>query len=515
MQMKKIMNYRPILYFALSLILGVALATYIFIAPKLKLILFFIFLYVAAIMLILRVTLKIKIFTLFTVCFILIAIPFMQLYIKSNKLNDNLIYSNDRVFIEGRLSENYKFTTSGNLALILDDVSVLDGETKNKIDGNIVVYTSPSNMTLSELKVGRYLNINMKLNFCTLSKDLTDSIYNLTNGNIATGYAEFYNIDFLNKYAIDFNDEVRQHVYETIDSSGAKYTEVGYGMLFGDTTVISTDVKTIFQSTGIAHLLAVSGLHVSIILFIISASFKRLRNPIKPKIVLVTLTLAVYCYLCDFSVSVMRASLMAVAMAYSEVRALPYDNLNILSLIVIIFLLMNPLTLFDISFVLSFTSVLAIILLSTLFERIFGKYFYDKVSSTLAINMSVQIGLIATNLFYFGKIQLLGVICNFIAVPIAIAAFSILLITFVFTPLFPFLNFGYNIFGFLMDLVVKFSYYISKIDITFTAGGVSILFVIIMFAFMFVFSDYVFVSRKKKAGICGTLILIGGLLLFL
>jgi competence protein ComEC len=202
--------------------------------------------------------------------------------------------------------------------------------------------------------------------------------------------------------------------------------------------------------------------------------------------------------LCEFSVSVLRAGFMAIFALLVKIRGKAYDNLSVLSLVATILLIINPLYIYNLSFILSFSSVLSIFLLSPPLTRLFEKVFKQKFASALALNCSVQFGLALTSAYYFGSINILSVICNLISVPIAICSFVILIFSCLIVLIFPFMSFLLQVYGWLIGLVVKFNFFISAHSPYIYFENFSIVYDLILKCLMFVISDYYFTCNQTK-----------------
>ena len=75
---------------------------------------------------------------------------------------------------------------------------------------------------------------------------------------------------------------------------------------------------------------------------------------------------------------------MAIILNYSYIRGKPYDRLSVLALLAGVILIVNPMQLFNISFILSFFAVLSIILLCDPIKRLLNKIFYDNANNFVA-----------------------------------------------------------------------------------------------------------------------------------
>jgi len=196
-------------------------------------------------------------------------------------------------------------------------------------------------------------------------------------------------------------------------------------ILLGDRSHIPKHVRLLFVQTGTAHILAISGLHVGVVVGLILIMLKVLPLGRRVQFLLAITFLIGYAFLTGGRPSVVRATSMAVVFLASFVVEKETDTLNTLCLAALIILLINPLSLFDIGFQLSFTCVLSIIFLSPKLKSIFirwrspekskmMRFVYDSISVSLGIWLGVD-GLIA---YYFGIITPITVLANLIVVPL-------------------------------------------------------------------------------------------------
>lgn len=497
--MKKIMNFRPLVLFAMSLILGVVLATFVFVSENLKLVFLIMFLLTLVCSIILIVIFKAKFLKYLAVSIALIVFAVGYMFGVQHKINNLAKYNETEVVISGRICSNYKFTDSGKLGFLIDNVCVIDENGRKEIDGKIQVYVSPDNFDLSSLKIGKYISSLSTL----YVNDLTDksgyALSAISNKVYASGFLEYQSFKFDDKFKISIDERVRQSVYNKLKSYDLNYADVGYGMLFGDSNMVDKDVVSAFRTTGIAHILAVSGLHVSILAMLVSFVLKLLKCSNKTNVILMAIILLLYCYLCDFSVSVVRASLMTIMFLYFKLKGKCYDRLSVLALSACLILIVCPIKLFNISFVLSFMAVLAITLLFDVFEWLFDKCFHKKLSGSLALIFAVQVGLVFVQLYFFKNYTPLSIVCNFISIPVSILAFDLLIIGLLISVIFPFMSFLMGGFDYLIGLVVKFNYTISKVGFAISATSLSFLIVIFGIAIMLLLSNFVFIKKRYKA----------------
>lgn len=201
------------------------------------------------------------------------------------------------------------------------------------------------------------------------------------------------------------------------------------GMLFGDTSKIPSSVLSDFRASGIAHLLAVSGLHTSLWCGLLLALTKLLKLNEKVGNIICIVFLCGFCIISAFTPSVMRASLMMGVTLLAPFFKRRSDALNSLGFAVTILLLINPYTLLSIGFQLSASSTLGVLMSSKINMKISEKTvkiknpILHKSTSFLLENIAVSsfAGLFTLPLsaLYFGVFCIIAPITNILCVQIA------------------------------------------------------------------------------------------------
>lgn len=188
------------------------------------------------------------------------------------------------------------------------------------------------------------------------------------------------------------------------------------GILIGDESYLSEERIQAFRDTGTAHLLAVSGLHVSIAAGALLLVTKKLRPVIR--FALLCAFLAVYCALVGFSASIVRASVMLAALTLGQALGRRSDTLSSLSLAAIVILAVSPFQLFSLGFRLSFCAVLGIALtykpLCALTSAL-----PKAVREPLALSAAAQLGTMPASISTFNRLPLLSLVANLIIVPLS------------------------------------------------------------------------------------------------
>jgi len=193
-------------------------------------------------------------------------------------------------------------------------------------------------------------------------------------------------------------------------------------LLLGQRQEISKQLSDNYSKAGAIHILAVSGLHVGIILLILSFVLKpleRVNNCKLIKLVLVILSLWFFAILAGLSASVIRAVTMFSAIALGQFfnKRNAVEHSLIFSMFII--LLWKPLFLFDVGFQLSYTAVFGIIWIQPVLYQLWKPNFFivDKGWQLITVSVAAQLGVLPISLFYFHQFPALFFISNLIIIP--------------------------------------------------------------------------------------------------
>lgn len=511
--MTKHMNFRIFLCLALTMIVSIILSVKVFVSQKSKLI----FLLIAIVATIILAVLFLKRRKLFVcvLCFAFaVIIPLVSVIVKTKRINQNNCLNVEKCYISGKIYKLDIQLTKNVAHLYLDDVTLTANDDALDFYGLFLVQLNLDNVDTSELETGKIVKAFGKPMFYSLEdKDDIGTSYISRNIN-AKCYAYSYTFWTTEQFSLTFRDKVRNSVYEFFEQTDTFYTNIGFAMMFGETTILNSEVYDVFTDTGIAHLLAVSGFHVSIIISFLSFVLDKLKTRKDVKFFIVLAVLGIYAYICDFSVSVIRASVMSILLLFASGRNKEYDRLSALSFACCLILLLNPLDLFSVSFVLSFVAVLSIILIMPPLERLLNKLFYPKFASTLSLTLATSVGISVFQIYYFHSMPLLSFISNLVTVPLVSVLFIFVILSVVFGSVLHLAVPLIKVFGFCMKYILQFNYWVSTIGFNLTIGEIPALSLLISLLLMFVISDYVFIKRKNRVIISSVLAVSLVLLMF-
>lgn len=193
-------------------------------------------------------------------------------------------------------------------------------------------------------------------------------------------------------------------------------------IILGDRQDLSFYVRDALLKSGTVHIIAISGLHIGIVVFIILVMLKVLRIPRKPRYILTILILIIYCILTGANAPVVRATIMAVVLLFSYFLKREVNIYNSLSLAALIILIVNPWQLFEVSFQLSFLSVFSIVWLTPKIKAIFPERLYKIIGMrflipTFSVSVAASLGLLPLIAYYFKIITPITILANMIIVP--------------------------------------------------------------------------------------------------
>ncbi len=193
-------------------------------------------------------------------------------------------------------------------------------------------------------------------------------------------------------------------------------------LLLGQRNDISEEVYSDYKNAGAVHILAVSGLHIGILLLLLQFVLRPLERLPKGKtikLILIVALLWVYAFIAGLSPSIVRAVTMFSFLAYALYLNRPTNTFNVLALSLFFILLVQPLFLFQVGFQMSYAAVFAIIWLYPKLQAFWQPKFWlsKKVWQLLSVSIAAQIGVLPLSLYYFHQFPALFFVSNLVVVP--------------------------------------------------------------------------------------------------
>ncbi len=194
-------------------------------------------------------------------------------------------------------------------------------------------------------------------------------------------------------------------------------------ILLGQKRDLSKDLYQQYAGAGVIHILAVSGLHVGIILLILQFLLKpmeHLRNGNTYKILIIVVLLWCFAIIAGLSPSVVRAVTMFSIVAIGLNIKRHTGVFNTLASSMFILLLFKPTFLFDVGFQLSYLAVFAIVWIQPMLYKLWSPKYkvVDYFWQIFTVTMAAQIGVAPLSLFYFHQFPGLFFLSNLVIIPV-------------------------------------------------------------------------------------------------
>lgn len=218
--------------------------------------------------------------------------------------------------------------------------------------------------------------------------------------------------------------QLRTHINRKLKSYPFDPDELSLinALLLGQRQDISPEIFNSYSKAGVIHILAVSGLHVGIILLLLNSLFKPLeyfKHGKTLKIVLIVVILWSFAVVAGLSASVTRAVTMFSIVAIGMNLKRPSNRFNTLAISMFFILLLKPLFLFDVGFQMSYLAVLAIMAFQPSLERLWRPRFLPlrKLWQIFTVTLAAQLGVVPISLYYFHQFPGLFFISNLVIIP--------------------------------------------------------------------------------------------------
>ncbi|MEC7264034.1 MAG: ComEC/Rec2 family competence protein [Bacteroidota bacterium] len=216
----------------------------------------------------------------------------------------------------------------------------------------------------------------------------------------------------------------RENIIGKLKTYGFGQEELGViqALLLGQRDDISEDTYNNYINAGAVHILAVSGLHVGILLLLLQfllTPIERLPNGKTLKLILIVTLLWAYAFIAGLSPSIVRAVTMFSFLAYAMYLNRPTNSFNIIALSMLFILLVKPLLLFQVGFQMSYAAVFAIVWIYPKMQRFWypDNYFLQKIWQLLSVSVAAQLGVLPISLFYFHQFPALFFVANLLIIP--------------------------------------------------------------------------------------------------
>ena len=223
-----------------------------------------------------------------------------------------------------------------------------------------------------------------------------------------------------------YADRLRRHLNIRLKDHAFSYDQMSLinALFLGQRQEIDTEIYQNYSNAGAVHILAISGLHIGIVLLIFQTLLKPLERFKKGSLIktlIIVLLLWSFAFIAGLSASVTRAVTMFTVFAVALNLKRPHNVYNTLAISVFLILLFKPRFLFDVGFQLSYLAVLGIVSVQPMLFRLMKRpksWVVNKYWETLTVTLAAQFGILPLSLFYFHKFPLLFLLSNLVIIPL-------------------------------------------------------------------------------------------------
>ena len=231
----------------------------------------------------------------------------------------------------------------------------------------------------------------------------------------------------ISRFFFQVRKNISRQISTYLDDQPAQFL---IAILLGEKEGLSPEIKADFQNSGVAHVLAISGLHVGFVVLIIMLIFSFLPVSFRWQNVLTILFLVFYVFLTGANPPVVRASIMVTIFLLGINLTRSPNIYNTVYTAGFIILLIQPQQLFWVGFQFSFIAVLSILFfyrkLKVWEEKWLVKFkdtaklrhIRNWILTPFLVSLSAQLGTIPLMIFYFHKLPLISFVLNIAVIPI-------------------------------------------------------------------------------------------------
>lgn len=381
---------------------------------------------------------------------------------------------------------------------------IIEGKTTIACKGKILLYTAKDNITL------RYQNsiaISKSLvEIQNFTEDFDYKQFCLFRGITHQAFVKSKEYKILrsqNKkglwsFIYDSNERILSIIKKNVNGSREK--GLAEALLIGYKDDLDKSLVRSYTNTGVVHIIAISGLHLGLIYFLLSWITKPLTRKkmswLRP--LLIISFLWIFSLMAGAQPSILRSALMFSCIALGELFSRKTSVYNSLSISAFIIICINPFALWDVGFQLSYSAVLSILIfMKPVYNLLYiENKLIDSIWKLNAITISAQILTVPLCIYHFHQFPNFFMLSNFIAVPLSslILFGEILLCSLSFVP------FLASFFGDICSMLIRFmNKYIEMIEalpysVTY---DLKIKFIQMVIMYAFIISSSIWLVEKK------------------
>lgn len=222
----------------------------------------------------------------------------------------------------------------------------------------------------------------------------------------------------LRQYLKDFSDREQKRLTCYLSQAHASILKA---MLFGNKKELDEETKQLYQDNGIAHILAISGLHISMLGMAVYRMLRRLPVPHAVSLAVSEVFLVFYGVMVGFSASAFRAIVMFTFLLATRLFKRSYDMLTAVAASALLQLLIHPGYLFDCGFQLSYAAILGMGILLPAFTKITEEISHSiikKIVSLVLPSFSVSLATSPILIWHYHELSFFSILLNIVVIPL-------------------------------------------------------------------------------------------------
>ncbi|MEM6515780.1 MAG: ComEC/Rec2 family competence protein [Bacteroidota bacterium] len=303
--------------------------------------------------------------------------------------------------------------------------------------------------------------------------------------------------------AFGFAGRLRDNINIKLKEYNFKSNELAIinALLLGQRQDMDRAVYQEFINAGVVHVLAVSGLHIGIMLLILNNLLKpieRLRHGFFIKTILLIALLWSYAIIAGLSPSITRAVAMFTVVAIGMNLKRPANIYNTLAISMFFILLVKPMFIFEVGFQLSYTAVFAIVTIQPLLYKLWLPKWKatDYLWQIFTVTIAAQIGVAPISIFYFHQFPSLFFVANMVIIPFLPLILGIGILVIVLALLNGLPNFLAEFYGGIINLMNTIVRWVSEKE-QFLVENISLSLFQMIFIYLFFISLILWIRRPK------------------
>jgi competence protein ComEC len=321
---------------------------------------------------------------------------------------------------------------------IVDVLKIDDTQVSGKLLLNVQKDSLKNSITVDDILLTKasIQNVNSSLNPYQFDyKAYLENRY--VYHQIVTSRPYLMTVDITDHTFFGYADTFRRRINKQLKASNFKGDELAIinALLLGQRQDISPKIFNSYSQSGAIHILAVSGLHIGLILLILQRIFKPIEYIKHGRFIktsIIVLLLWSFAIIAGLSPSVTRAVTMFSIVAIGMNLKRPTNIYNTLAISLFFLLLFKPLFLFEVGFQMSYLAVISIVTIQPILEKFWKPKnkilkFYWQVFN---VTVTAQFGVVPISLLYFHQFPSLFFVTNLAIIPVlgVILGFGILVI---------------------------------------------------------------------------------------